>query len=146
MWFILPEVKYIMFFPMLLSHYVDITWLPGISDCQYLNCLFNSLFRLRTRKIWNVHITGLLWGESTSPWWIPLTKGQYCIKEFPNHGTVMPKLCIYIGIRDRLSREWSMVIKNVTPGRVMKNIKFNIIHRKKIKRIMFFMQKINTAI
>ena len=24
------------------------------------------------------HITGPLWGESTSHWWIPLTKGQWC--------------------------------------------------------------------
>ena len=31
---------------------------------------------LTTNKIVMLHFTGPLWGESTSDWWIPLTKGQ----------------------------------------------------------------------
>ena len=36
----------------------------------------NSLLRLTAIKSTKLHITGPLWGESTSHWWIPLTKGQ----------------------------------------------------------------------
>ena len=31
----------------------------------------------------------LLWGESTSEWWIPLTKGQQCGKHFQRHENIV---------------------------------------------------------
>ena len=48
----------------------------GISKSCQLDCLFNGLFRATTRKISKL-ITGSLLRESTSDWWIPLTKGQW---------------------------------------------------------------------
>ena len=44
----------------------------GFSNQQSLN----SLFRLTSRKISKLCITCLLWRESTSHWWIPITKGK----------------------------------------------------------------------
>ena len=48
------------------KHFID--WL--------LECLFKILFRLTRQKLSKVWITGLLWGEFTSKWWIALTKRQ----------------------------------------------------------------------
>ena len=38
--------------------------------------LFIHLCRVPTMKTLKLRITGPLWGESTSYWWIPITKGQ----------------------------------------------------------------------
>ena len=48
----------------------------GVLNQQRLDCLFNSLFRVTTKKPWKLHITDPMWGESTNDWWIPLTKGK----------------------------------------------------------------------
>ena len=48
---------------------------PDISIHLPLDCLLSSLLRLTLKGISKLHITGSLWGESTSDWWIPLTKG-----------------------------------------------------------------------
>ena len=45
-----------------------------------VNCLFNSLFRLTSNNSLRICISGSLWGESTTDWWIPLSKGQLCGK------------------------------------------------------------------
>ena len=49
----------------------------AVSNHQQLNCLFSRLFMLTPKKTSKLHITGPLWGESTSDGWIPLTKGQW---------------------------------------------------------------------
>ena len=54
-------------------HYCDITW---ASNHQQVDCCCNSLLRLATTKIIKLHIIGPLWGNSTSHWWIPITKGR----------------------------------------------------------------------
>ena len=51
----------------------------GISNHRCLDCLFNSVLRLAKKEISKFRITGSLWGESTSQWWIPLTKSQFVI-------------------------------------------------------------------
>ena len=43
----------------------------GVSTRRQLDCLFNNLFRLKT-KISMLCIAALLWAESTDDWWIPL--------------------------------------------------------------------------
>ena len=51
----------------------------GISNHQRLNCLLNRLFRRRSNKTLNHHITGLCEGNPIGykgDRWIPLTKGQ----------------------------------------------------------------------
>ena len=65
-----------------------------VSNHWQLDCSFNSLFRLTTKKISELHITDPLWGESTSDWWIPLIKGPIMRKVFPHHGIIM--YCIFI--------------------------------------------------
>ena len=47
-----------------------------------IHWLFNSLFRVTTKKASQLHIAGRLWGKSTSHWWIPLTKSLWCRKCF----------------------------------------------------------------
>ena len=37
---------------------------------------FTCLLTVQANIKGNIHVTGSLWGESTSDWWIPLTKGQ----------------------------------------------------------------------
>ena len=41
----------------------------GIPTHQQCNCLFNSLFRLKTKEIFKLRSIGPLWGESTSDCW-----------------------------------------------------------------------------
>ena len=48
----------------------------GTSNHQQFNCLPNRLSRAASKTTSKLGITGPLWGESTSDWWIPLTKGQ----------------------------------------------------------------------
>ena len=53
--------------------YYTVPWLNcGISNHQQFDCLF----RLTANRTSKIRITGPLWEESTSHWWIPLTKGQ----------------------------------------------------------------------
>ena len=49
----------------------DITWVSWRIDY-----LFNSLFRLTSRKTRNLCITDIWWMECAGDRWIPLTKGQ----------------------------------------------------------------------
>ena len=67
----------------------------GISDYWLMNCLFNTLSGLtavkKNKKTWQICITGPLWGESASDWWIPLTKGQ----KWGEHFLVMMSSCIF---------------------------------------------------
>ena len=58
------------------QHYRDFT----LASC-HLNhwkneCLFNYLIRLTSNQTPKAHVTGPLWGKSTSDWWIPITKDQ----------------------------------------------------------------------
>ena len=56
-----------------------ISWnitLPGDHWHWQLFWLLNNLFRLTSNKTSKLCLTGPLWQESTSDWWIPLTKGQ----------------------------------------------------------------------
>ena len=46
-------------------HYCDITKCHAVSNHWQLDCLFSSLFRLRTEKTSELCFTGHLWGEST---------------------------------------------------------------------------------
>ena len=49
----------------------------GVSGHQPLECLFNHLFRCRSKKTSKLRVTYCpLWGDFTSDRWIPLTKGQ----------------------------------------------------------------------
>ena len=50
------------------THNSGITWCP-ISP--KLNCLFNSSFKLTSKKTSEICFTCLLGGESTGDWWIP---------------------------------------------------------------------------
>ena len=43
----------------------------GVSNYWYIDCLLNSLCRLATKKLPNLHITDRLWGKSI---WKPLIK------------------------------------------------------------------------
>ena len=52
----------------------------GISNHQHFNCLLNIWFGLIRIKTSKLYITGPLWVESTGQQWIPLTKGQQCIR------------------------------------------------------------------
>ena len=47
-----------------------------IGEFKRSQLFFNRLFRTTRNKTSEFCITGPLWGESTSDWWIPLTKGQ----------------------------------------------------------------------
>ena len=40
------------------------------------SCLFNSLFRLKTKNISELCISGSLWKQTTDDWWISCIKGQ----------------------------------------------------------------------
>ena len=80
-----------------------------ISNHRQLNCKLNSLVHLTTKKTKlpyqasaNVnmschgkafHSAGPLWGESTSNWWIPFTKGPVMCKSFPCLYTIMITWC-----------------------------------------------------
>ena len=46
------------------------------SNQLQLDCLYNNLFRLTSKNTSVLCITSPVWRESTSIWWIPLTKGQ----------------------------------------------------------------------
>ena len=50
----------------------------GITYHWQIDCLFNSLLRMTTKKTSKLHITRPFWGETTSHQRIPLTKGQWC--------------------------------------------------------------------
>ena len=76
----------------------------GTSNNWQLDCLFSSLFRVRSRKhvCWinpclsltsKLCITGPLWENSTNHCWIPLTKGQQCRKCSHCHDHVMSSSC-----------------------------------------------------
>ena len=54
-----------------------------------INCLFNSSFSSTMKKPSKLCFTGPLCRESTSHWWIPYTKDQYCRKCFH----IMMSLC-----------------------------------------------------
>ena len=45
-------------------------------------CFFNSLFMVTTKETSRLCITGLLLWVYIGNWWIPLTKGQSCSKNF----------------------------------------------------------------
>ena len=49
----------------------------GVSNHQLLECLFNCLFRHRSKKISQFRANGQCEGESTGDRWIPLTNGQW---------------------------------------------------------------------
>ena len=66
------------FWDLNLNHLISLLWYPMSIKSLVLDCSFNSLFTLMTKKSSKVHIIGPSWRESTSHWWIPLTKGQYC--------------------------------------------------------------------
>ena len=63
---------------------------------QY-DCLFNSLLWLTTKKTSNVPVTGPLWRESTSDWWISHTKTSLLRKVF--HAVTSPR-------RNENSNKW----------------------------------------
>ena len=46
------------------------TVMSHFSNHRQLDCLFNCLFNLTTKKTSKLHITGPLWGESTGDWQI----------------------------------------------------------------------------
>ena len=50
--------------------------LKCVTNHMQLDCLFNNMFSVTSKKTSKLCITGLLWGEYISDWWIPLTKGQ----------------------------------------------------------------------
>ena len=54
------------------NHYSEITWASWFKSLAYF---FNSFFRLTRNKILKFCITGLLWVNSTSDWWIHLPNG-----------------------------------------------------------------------
>ena len=54
-----------------------LTWALNHQPFDYW---LNWLFRLTSKEISKIRITGPFWGESTGHRWIPLTKGQSCGK------------------------------------------------------------------
>ena len=48
----------------------------GVSNHKQLNCIFNRLFRITSKKISKLSHIDPLWGETISDWWIPFTKVQ----------------------------------------------------------------------
>ena len=44
----------------------------GVSNHRHLDCLFNCVFRRRSKKTSKLRVTGPLWGEFTGDWWIPV--------------------------------------------------------------------------
>ena len=46
----------------------------GVQNHWLLNCMFNSMFKVITKKISKPCITGPLRGESTGNWWILFTR------------------------------------------------------------------------
>ena len=57
-------------------------------SCFAIYCLFNSAFKLTTRKTSKHHITDHLWRRSNN-FLIPLKKDQYLRKEFPCFGVIL---------------------------------------------------------
>ena len=54
-----------------------------------LDCLFNSLFRLKSKDTSLLYITSSLWREATGNRWIPHTNGQYLMRSsFPLHDVI----------------------------------------------------------
>ena len=58
------------------SYYNDITWLSWHLKSAATRLFVHQFGRLTLNKISKLHITGSLWGELTSGFLIPLTKGQ----------------------------------------------------------------------
>ena len=69
------------------NHYIDITWLPRHLKSPATRLFVQQLVKANIKEniISKFHITGPLWGESTSDQWIPLTKGR---NAFPCHGVM----------------------------------------------------------
>ena len=57
----------------------------GVSNLRHFDYLFDSSFRVTSRKTSKLHIADPLWGESTSGQWTPLTKCQLCGKRLQCH-------------------------------------------------------------
>ena len=73
-------------------HYSGIRWASRCLKTWQFDCLLTSLFRLTTKKIPKVHITGPLWGESTSDQCIPSQRASnresismsWCLHDWSN--------------------------------------------------------------
>ena len=48
----------------------------GVSNHQPHNCVLNHLFKAQIKENFKARRYWPLWGEFTSDWWIPHTKGQ----------------------------------------------------------------------
>ena len=57
---------------------VTATWngRHGISNYMPIECLLNTLFKLKDKETSKVRIIVPLWGESAAEWWIPHTKAR----------------------------------------------------------------------
>ena len=73
----------------------------GVSNHWRLDCLLNCLFRHRSKKTSNLHITGFVRGIH---WWIPHTKGPVTRKMFPFDDFIMEVETII---------PWSITVKNL---------------------------------
>ena len=58
-------------------HYSDVTWTLQHLKSPASWLFVQQLVQLTYQKTPRLHITGPVWGESTSHHWIPLTKGQW---------------------------------------------------------------------
>ena len=54
-----------------------------ITNHQQLDCLFNNLFKLTTKKIWIFHVTDILWGEPPVTYRFPCKRPVMCKVSMP---------------------------------------------------------------
>ena len=91
----------------------------GVLTHLQLDWFSNNLFRLKTKKIWKICITGLLWVESNSIQWIPLTKGQQCGKHFHsmrsscNCHRFTVWMCFFFAVEARFTEEFPDVESSI---------------------------------
>ena len=92
-----------------------------VSNPQRLDYLLNRLFRRRSKKNSKLRITGLLWRESASDRWIPITKRPVTRKMFPFDDVIMCfrvicKFCFGVTIMKISLSYYSNIILNSLAG------------------------------
>ena len=85
--------------PQITGHSAGFFFVSFVSFCCFvlLLLIFNSMFKLTTKKSSNVHRVGPLWGESTGCHWIPTQRVSDIWKAFWCHHVY------YITNRNRMS-------------------------------------------
>ena len=76
----------------------------SVSNHQPHECLFNRLFRPRSKKTSKLRVTGLVWGIHRDRW-IPRTKASYAENVsiwWRHHVIVITSVCIRLRLHDKL--------------------------------------------